>query len=257
MAYPLIVFVVSTVFALAVLRQYLLRHRPYQLAWVASLASAAGGSLAYVVFLAGDKPELAFRLYYILGALWTAPLLGLGSVLLVARSERAQARARLTVVAVLIGCAVGAVVLLVSPIYPPCPAGTPGSVVGHCGVLQALNGGPGSNPDVYKPGIWTLFLIVLNTFGGVAVVGVALLSAWHLWRRGGSARLVGANALIALGTIVISQAGTMARTGFGVGLFWLTMAVGWVILFGGFLLTFNVQRAVAPAPQGSSAMARP
>jgi hypothetical protein len=243
MAYPLIVFFVSTAFALAVLRQYLLRHRPYQLAWVASLAAAAGGSLAYVVFLAGDKSEIAFRLYYILGALWTAPLLGLGSILLVARSERAQARARITVIAVLIGCAVGAVVLLVSPIYPQ--------------VLKALDGGPGSNPDVYKPGIWTLFLIVLNTFGGVAVVGVALLSGWQLWKRGGSARLVAANVLIALGTIVISQAGGMARTGFGVGLFWLTMAIGWVILFSGFLLTFNVQRAVAPAPQGSSAMARP
>jgi hypothetical protein len=238
MLYPWVVFLVSGAFGLAVLRQYLQRRRPYQLAWFASLAAAAGGSLAYIVFLGDGKSEVAFRLYYILGALWTAPLLGLGSLLLAARDEEAQARIRPVVYLVLAACTVGTVVLLVSPIRPQ--------------VLHQLNGGPGSDPDVYKPGIWQLFVIVLNTFGAIAVVGVALYSGWQLRQRRGSTRLVSAFALIALGTIVISQAGGMARTGFGAGLFWLTMAVGWVILFGGFLLTFNVQRDAARPVSGAA-----
>jgi hypothetical protein len=242
LGYPLIVFFVSLFFGVAVFRQYLSRRRPYQLAWCASLGSAALGSLAYVVFLAADKSELAFRLYYVFGALLTAPLLGLGSLLLIARGDRARERVRIIVYVVVVGSLVGTLLLLINPV--------------NASVLRQLNGGPGTDPDVYKSGPWLVFLIVLNIFGALAVIGVALYSGWNLWRRNGSGRLVGANALIALGTIVISQAGGMARSGFGAGAFWLTMTVGWVVLFGGFLLTFNMQRdgAVAAARTAPAAL---
>jgi len=46
----------------------------------------------------------------------------------------------------------------------------------------------------------------------------------------------------------------MARTGHGVGLFWLTMAIGWVVLFSGFLLTFNLHRESPTLPVSSSAV---
>jgi hypothetical protein len=95
----------------------------------------------------------------------------------------------------------------------------------------------------------------LNIFGGVAVIAVALYSGWQLWRRNISGRLVAANVLIALGTYVISQAGGQARTGLGAGFFWLTMAVGWVILFGGFLLTFRLHHGAPAERQSTSAVA--
>ncbi len=238
MGYPFFVFVVSGVFFLAVARQYIQRRRPHQLAWALSLAAAAAGSLCYVIFLAADKSELAFRLYYVFGALLTAPLLGLGSILIISRDEQALARARWVVYAVSAACLVGTVVLLTNPI--------------NSTVLHRLNGGPGTNPDVYNAGLGVVFVVVLNIFGALAVVGVAIYSAWQLYKRHGSRRLVTANVIIALGTYVISQAGGMARTDHGVGLFWLTMAIGWVVLFSGFLLTFNLHRD-APIPAVSSA----
>jgi hypothetical protein len=235
--YPLIVFVVSGAFMAAVLRQYVQRRRPHQLVWTFSLASAAGGSLAYFLFLAAGKAELAFRLYYILGALLTAPLLGLGSLLLMARSDAAQARVRWVVCVVVAGCIIDAILLLTNPIDRT--------------VLQKLNGGPGT--DVYPSGPWEPLLIVLAIFGAAAVIGVAIYSGWQLYKRTGTGRLVAANVLIALGTITIAEAGGQARTGFGPGLFWLTMTVGWIVLFGGFLLTFNLQR-VSPNPARDSAL---
>lgn len=239
--YPLIVFVVSLTFCLAVARQYRQRHRPYQLIWTISLAAAAIGSLAYLVFLNDGKSELAFRLYYIGGALLTAPLLGLGSILLVARGDAARRRAWGVVVVVGALCAIGAVLLLVSPV--------------NVRVLHALNGGSGSDPSVYTQGPAVVFIAVLNSFGALAVVGVALYSGWQLRQRHISSRLVSANALIAGGTIIISLAGTVARIGVNDGLFWITMAVGWVVLFGGFLLTATLPRPVAVTPQGTSAIA--
>ena len=236
MGYPLFVFVVSGMFFLVVARQYAQRRRPYQFAWALSLATAVAGSLAYVIFLAADKSELAFRLYYVFGALLTAPLLGLGSILVISRSDAARVRARWVVSVVALLCVAGAIVLLTNPV--------------NTQVLGQLNGGPGTNPDVYTANSGKVFVIVLNIFGALAVFGVAIYSAWQLYKRRGSPRLVTANVVIALGTYIISQAGGQARTGHGVGLFWLTMTIGWIVLFGGFLLTFTVHReSVAPLRQ--------
>ena len=225
MAYPLIVFLVSSVFCLTVLRQYMQRRRSYQLAWSLSLGSASTGSLAYLVFLVAGKPELAFRFYYIFGALLTAPLLGIGSILLASRTPAARLRARRFVTLVSLGCVAGTILLLANPI--------------HADLLRQLNGGPGSDPDVYASGPWKPVLIVLNIVGAICVFGVALFSGWQLYRRSGTRRLVAANGLIALGTYVISQAGGQARTGFGASAFWLAMALGWIVLYGGFLCTFS------------------
>jgi ABC-type multidrug transport system permease subunit len=243
MGYPLVVFVVSTVFMWSVFRQYQRRRRPYQLVWVLSLATASLGSLAYIVFLEADKAELAFRLYYIFGAMLSAPLLGLGSMLLASRSDRARRVTCGTIIVVAILALLGAMSLLTNGI--------------HLDVLQRLDGGPGTNPDVYKAGPWLPIIAVLNSFGALAVFGVAVYSGWQVWRRRGSPQFLAANCLIALGTLIIAEAGGTARLGLGVGLFWLTMAVGWVVLYGGFLLTSTLHRPVPAAPNPTTSMAAP
>jgi len=230
-AYPLVVLLVSLAFCIAVFRQYLQRRRPYQLIWTVSLAMAAIGSLAYIVFLQDGKSEAAFRVYYICGALLTAPLLGCGSILLIARSPLAQRRARIVTGVVIVLCTIGAVLLLTGPL--------------DATLLHRLNGGSGSDPSVYKQGPGVAFIAVLNSFGALAVIGVALYSGWQLRKRDISSNLAAANVLIAAGTIVISLAGTVARVGVNDSLFWLTMAVGWVVLFGGFLLTGTAAQATA------------
>ena len=105
-----------------------------------------------------------------------------------------------------------------------------------------FNGGPGTG--ILTTGPWLPFTIVLNTFGVVAVVGVAIYSGFRLTQKRGSARLLGANALIAAGDLVIGLAGSMARTGHP-ELFWVTMFAGWIVIFAGFLLT---QPAASPKP---------
>lgn len=237
--YPAIVFVVSLLFATAVSQQYRQRRRAYQLVWTVSLSMAAIGSLAYIVFLDGGKSELAFRLYYICGALLTAPLLGLGSIMLAARSEQARARARIVAALVFVVLLLGAVLLLSASIDQV--------------ALRAVNGGSGQH--VFKDGPWLFFVIGSNIFGAVAVVGVAIYSCWQLYKRRTPGQMVAANALIAIGTYVISQAGSQARTGLGAGAFWLVMTVGWVVLFGGFLLTYRVQQKIVAPVAGSRAMA--
>src|SRR2546423_8927719 len=112
MLYPWVVLVVSAAFGVAVLRQYLQRRRQYQLIWTISLAMAAGASLAYILFLNGGHSELAFRLYYILGALLMPIYLGMGSILVAARSPGAVRLARLTLTLLIVASIAGTVLLL-------------------------------------------------------------------------------------------------------------------------------------------------
>jgi hypothetical protein len=205
------------------LRQYLRRHRTYQFFWAIALFMAFFATLAYVAMIlvhpTSDLGVLFFRIYYILGGALIAAWLGLGSIALVTS-------ARFTRICLVVLCVLSALAVLLSQI-----AGTPGT-----GILQ---------PAV---GPWLITIIILNTLGAVAVAGVAIYSAWQVKRRQGSGTLFGANMLIMAGALIIALAGTTARLGVK-NVFWLVMALGWIVFFIGVLLASRARHPVAPAKQ--------
>jgi len=212
-AYPIVVAIISLVFALQVGAQYSRRRRPYQALWTVSLAMSFVASVAYAVTLATNNSPAWFRIYYLFGGLLMPAYMGTGSLYL-AYSKR-TGNVALAVVAIL--SVLGAVLLAMAPI--------------DAQALAALNGGPGTG--VLKPGAWLPVLIVLNTYGLAAVVWVALASGWRAARRTGSGAMASGNLLLALGVIILGAAGTAARLGSG-GYFWLTMALGWLVTYAGF-----------------------
>lgn len=225
--YPLIVAVVSLAFGISVLTQWSRRRRPQQLIWGVALLMAAVASLAYVGFL-GNGDATLFRLYYLSGALLMAAYLGMGSLYLALTRRTCD-----IVLGVLIVASVAAAVLLLSA---PVNAAQLHGVQHH--------GGPGQG--VIKQGLWLVLLILHNIFGAAAVIGVAIYSAYKVLRRQAPRRFAAANITIAVGTIVISEAGTAARVG-SPNYFWVVMAIGWIVIFGGFLLTTNLAAFGAPA----------
>lgn len=216
--------VVTGLFVGVVLSQYLGRHRIYQLYWSMALAMAFIGTLAYVLMIAVGSTtsggEALFRTYYIFGAALTAAWLGLGSIALI--SSNRITRICVAIVSVLSIVAVVSIAMASIDTHQLAQvAGTAGK-----GVLQT--------------GVWLVMIIILNTFGAVAVVGVAIYSGWKLIRRQSAnlytSKFLWANVLIVVGVSLISYAGGGARV-FGLeGSFWLIMAVGWLVLFVGVLL---------------------
>ena len=225
--YPLIVAVVSLVFGVIVLSQWAVRRRSQQLIWGIALLMAAGASFAFVGFLA-DGSALLFHVYYALGALLMAAYLGMGSLYL-ALSKRA---ADLILAALVIVSALGVALVLVAPM----------DVV----ALHKLQHTSGAGTGVLKPGLWLVLLIVLNSFGAAAVIGVALYSVYKVLRRQAPVRFAVANVTIAVGTGIVTAAGTAARLG-SPNAFWVTMAVGWVVIFAGFLLTLKLAPLARPS----------
>jgi hypothetical protein len=214
-------------FAATILRQYLRKRRDAQLYWSIALFMAFFATLAYILLVTGNpispSGKFFFRLYYVLGAALTPIWLGLGSIALVTSQRVAR-----TFFLLLSGSTILAVVTI-----SEAPMN-----------LQALAHVAGTTgTGVLVTGAWLPTIIVLNTLGVVAIVGVAIYSGWKLLRRQASVagfqphHLLLANVLILAGALFDAAAGTLSRI-FGLNSsFWLVMAFGWIIFYLGVLLT--------------------
>ena len=186
-------------FAGELARRYAARRAPEFAAWAASLLAYAVASAALAWGAAAGWDDRAFRVYYLFGGLLTAPLLGVGSLLLVRR--RWAAPLALLYVGLAVGIAVS------EPLAAPVSGTSIPEAQEHLDVLPAR-----------------LLAIVGNSLGTLAVVAVALAT----FRR----RPVG-NALIVAGTAVAAAGSALA--GLGAAETAAFIAVAAVLLYAGFL----------------------
>ncbi len=241
--FAIINVVVTALFAGVVLSQYVRRRRTSQLYWSISLTMAFVATLAYVFMVIAGPTSGAgvvlFRVYYILGAALVSAWLGLGSIALVAS-------ARVTRICLIVLSALSilaAVLIAISPL--------------NMSILSHIAGTPGTG--ILETGAGIATIIVLNTLGVAAVVGVAAYSGWKLVRRQSSIgdirtiNLLWANVLILAGDLLNAAAGTFARA-FGLeSSFWIIQAFGWIVFFTGVLLA---SRRTVTAREVSSGEAR-
>lgn len=217
---------VSFAFALSTFERWLRARKPHEAAWTASLLLFAAGSAALWVAAAGGWSAWSFRAFYLFGAIINVPFLAVGTVYLLT-SRRVADRAALGVV---VASAFAAGVVVVAPLGPLGDAAIPQGSKVFGGLPRAL-AGVGS--------------------GGAAVVIVvgAVVSAWRLLRvrraggfadrRGGitPGRLAAANLVIAVGTLVLGAGGLFNSVLDQMDGFSVSLVLGVVLLFGGFLLT--------------------
>jgi hypothetical protein len=179
-------------------RRWRTSRRPELLAWAWALAVYAVAAAAIAWGEAAEWDARSFRVYYATGALLTAPLLGVGSLLL-AGVRRAGAIGLLYA-----GLAVG--VALAMPVH---------------GAFAAHGIPPAQDHLAFFPA--RLLAIAANSLGTLAVVVVALRSI----RR----RPLG-NALIVLG--VAAAAAGSGVAGLGAGGAAVGIAAGVLLLYAGF-----------------------
>jgi hypothetical protein len=122
--------------------------------------------------------------------------------------------------------------------------------------LSIIAGTPGTG--ILEPGAWLVTIIILNTLGVLAVVGVAIYSGWKLIRRQSSVagiqtiNLLWANVLILVGDLLNAAAGSLARF-FGLqSSFWIIQALGWTAFFAGVLIASH-RPATAEQPRPEKA----
>jgi hypothetical protein len=218
---PSVATAAAAAFSLAVLRQFVRRRRPYQLAWGVALAMFALASLTLTVGVTSGWSPLGFKLYYLFGAILNVPWLALGTVLLLARGRAARAAYLLGLV--LFSLASSAAVALVE--VPA--AGLAGRVVPE-------------GRDLLPVGVRAL-AVGGNVVGTLVVVGGAVTSGLALrGRRELRPRFEG-NLLIATGVLLAAAGGVFAFASASDKLA-AGLALGATVMYVGF------RRASAPLP---------
>lgn len=191
-------------------RRYRRRRAPELAAWAAGLGaySVAAGALAWGA--AAGWSDAAFRVYYLGGALLTAALLGVGSLLLVGRRWIAP------VALVYVGIAIGVAVAV--PLH--------GTLIGT-DIPEAQ----------HVLDLWPARTLAIlgNAVGTLAVVGVALLTF--------RSRPVG-NALILAGIAIAGIGSGLA--GVGIGALAPAIAVAAVLLYAGFVAPSTLTKPRPP-----------
>lgn len=219
-------------FALSTADRWQRRHRPHDLAWTVSLVLFAVGAGALWWAESRGWSLASFRLFYLAGAVLDVPWLALGTVYLLA-GRPAGDRVRWWLV-LFSGLAAG--VVLSAP--------TRHGVSGH---------DLPTGKDVF--GVAPRLLAAVGSgVAALVIIAGALWSAYRLARHrvpalGGArtvssspAHLVVGNLLIAAGTLVLSASGTLAGRLGKDRAFALTLVIGIVVLFAGFLVASTMRR---------------
>lgn len=221
---------ISLVFAAVVYRQFTNRLRPYQLVWsLALLIFGLGTFCQFVAELHGWSAPI-YRIWYYTGAMLAAAYFGQGTVYLIAPRPLAHGS-----LAVLIALSLEGLALVLSVPVDMTSALSNGAVTGDGFPLFML-----------------FFLIPLNTYGTIALVGGALWSVFKFWRSRAFGRRALGTLLIAIGGLTVALGGTAERFGIP-GLLYVTEMIGVAIIFVGYLQT--VAPSHRPAAQASPAPA--
>jgi len=192
------------------LSRYRARRSPQLAAWAVSLLAYAVASAALAWGAAAGWDDRSFRVYYLCGGLLTAPLLGVGSLLLSGRRWAAPLGLLYS------GLAVG--VALAVPVSPAVSGDSIPQAQDHLDLWPAR-----------------LLAILGNSLGTLAVVFIALATL----RR----RPIG-NGLILAG-VAVAAAGS-ALAGLGAAPTALFIAVAAVLLYGGFVWSSGERPTLSP-----------
>ena len=215
---PAISSIISLIFAIAVLDQYLARRKAYQLVWALGIFMYFISTGSEFLTEINGLNATVYRLWYLFGAVLVAAYLGMGSIYLLASRRTAH------IVMTILGIASIYAVLRVS--------------IADLDFSLLPTSGPLLSGEALPTSV-RLMTPFFNVFGAVALVGGAIYSARIFWRRRIMRHRVLSNALIAIGAILPAAAGTIARFG-QFNLLYLLELLGIVLIFVGFLRSSEI-----------------
>jgi hypothetical protein len=255
----LIALVVTVIFAAMVFARWSRRQQPYLLFWGIGLLLYGIGvfTQAYLSaggWQAGDSThDLAFRWWYLSGAILTSAWLGQGTVyLLVRRKVIAN-----TLAAILIIASIAAVYVMLTATFKQPYYDNMTAAVNNGGLLSGKAVDTAGKTVYIVPDVAALgFALPFNLYGTITLVGGALYSAFLFWRKRILLNRLTGNILIAAGALFPVLGGTLNDLHL-TGFLYLGILFGVIVMFVGFLQASKPQPVLAAEqlkvkPQGVS-----
>ncbi|MBT3363356.1 MAG: hypothetical protein HN929_04015 [Chloroflexi bacterium] len=210
---PAITSIISLIFAIIVLDQYLVNKKAYQLVWFFGLLLYfISTGCAFLIELNG-LTEVKYLLWYICGATLVAAYLGMGTIYLLIQKRIAN-----IIMIALVVASITAIILI---------------SIADVDIKLLPASGPILSGDALPKSVRWL-TPTFNTFGTIALVGGAGYSAYHYWSHRLLRHRVTSNILIAAGALLAAAGGLVARWGYESFLYWSEL-LGIILIFIGFL----------------------
>jgi len=229
---------VALAFGLSTFDRWLRRRRPHELAWSIALALFALGALSLWWAEAHGWGTATFRFFFLTGAVLNVPWLALGTVYLLAGQQWGH-RMRAWLIA-LSGLATGVVLFAPTRTAVSGRDLPQGSAVFGVGPRVLAGVGSGVPALVIIAGaIWSAWQVLRKRPPVLVTASVRTVDAPR--------RLAAGNVLIAVGTLVLSASGTLAGRLGKDRAFAVTLLVGIVVLFFGFLVAGSTPRRTRAA----------
>jgi hypothetical protein len=222
---PLVTTAVSLIFAGLVWRRWLRTRHAHELVWGAGLILFGTGALMEALHALGGWNPVVFRLWYLCGAALVAAWLGQGTAYLLMRGKLRPAAHLLMAL------------LMLGSIFAAYRVGT-----AQLDPARVVQGGL-SGSTIVSGGVRTLTPL-FNVEGVLLLVGGALYSALHFYRRRRQPHRVAGNLLVAAGALFPAVGGGLQRAGIPVALY-LSELIGVTLIFAGFL--FATRSSPGPA----------
>ena len=207
---PLISSIISLIFAIAVFDQFLARRKAYQLIWAIGLFMYFISTGTEFWTEAWGLNETIYRLWYLVGAVFVAAYLGMGTLYLMMSRKLAHA---------IMG------ILLVVSVYTAFRIFT---ISIDLSMLDRLSGS--ILPDDIRG-----MSRYLSYGGTVALVGGAIYSSWIFWQQKILRHRMLSNILIAVGVMLPAIGGGLMRSIDAISVFYLFELAGIIVIFLGFL----------------------
>ncbi|MFM7617219.1 MAG: hypothetical protein ACKO72_07135 [Actinomycetes bacterium] len=223
---------VATLFAQATLARATRNRSPHEGAWAFALFVFALASAALAIGVTTGWDNGTFRAFYLLGAILSVPWLALGTVYLLL--GRTVGRRVQWVLVGFSGLAVGAMLT--------------------CAIDGPITGTTIPVGREVLPVLPRVLAAVASGVGAIVIIVGALYSAARFARRPEreARRRVGANVLIAFGTLVLSGGGLIQGVVGKDTAFALSLALGISVIYAGFLVAAPGPRTVR-TPSGAAA----
>lgn len=202
----------SAIFSGVIFGQYRARRKPYQLVWGIALGMFALATASELCARIAGWSPLLIRGYYLFGATLVVGYLALGTVYLMGK----PALSRIGLGALLALTVLATISIARAPID-----------------MDALSEGYRA---MQRPPLLRAISVTLNAVGTLIVVGGALQSAWVFARKRLMPHRAQANALIALGVLVVASGGTLTgQLGFSPTAITVANSIGVATMFLGVL----------------------
>jgi hypothetical protein len=234
---PFVSAIVSTVFAVAVFNRFMKKRGMHLLLWGIGMVLYAIGGACEAFYGALGFNNLAFRLWYLCGAILVAAWLGQGTVYLLARKNIAN----ILMVVLALGSLYAAGRVFTAQLDPSQM------------ITSIHTGSELSGQAIVTPGVRGLTPI-FNLYGTITLVGGAMYSAWLFWRKRILLNRTIGNILIAVGAIAPAFGGAFSRFGIP-NVLYIGELLGTILMFIGFVRATTPQEVEKNALQPSSTIA--